>query len=129
MPAHFPLPTSEADIEASIHDLLLTAGFYPVKTDAALVVRGGRGRSHIPRGFPDMTFLYRLPGTSLCLAALVETKTASGKLRQSQVECHAELREVHGLHPHILRDVREAVALIAEARRLARLLKESCQER
>lgn len=125
-------PASEAEIEAAIRDLLLRAGWYPVKTDAALVTRGrtsGRvPRGHIPLGFPDMTFLYGLPGTIFCLAALVETKTLTGKLRDSQIERHAELRDLYGLHPHILRDPQEAVALTQEARRLAALLKDRCQK-
>lgn len=124
-------PASEAEIEAAIRDLFLRAGWYPVKTDAALVTRGrasGRvARGHLPLGFPDMTFLRALPGTTLCLAALVETKTATGRLRQSQVERHAELRDLYGLHPHVIRDPQEAVALIREACWLIGLLKERSQ--
>ncbi|WP_081790813.1 hypothetical protein [Deinococcus phoenicis] len=120
-------PATEAEIEAALRDVLLRGGFYPVKTDAAMINRGSRGRGSIRTGFPDLTVLHPLPGTTLCLAALVETKTVTGKLRQSQIERHAELRDLYGLQPLILRDPKEAVALIREARRIAGLLKERSQ--
>ncbi|MFC3834772.1 MULTISPECIES: hypothetical protein [Deinococcus] len=119
-------PASEAQVEAAISDLFLRAGWYPVKTDAALVTRGSRRRvksGHIPSGFPDMTYLLGLPGTGLCLAALIETKTATGQARDSQVERHAELRDLYGIAAHIVRDPREAAALIAMARRVVGALK------
>lgn len=119
-------PASEAQTEAAISDLFLRAGFYAVKTDAALVTRGSRRRvksGSIPTGFPDMTYLLGLPGTGLCLAAVIETKTATGQLRDSQVERHTELRDLYGITPHLIRDAREAAALIAMARRIVGALK------
>lgn len=87
-----------------------------------MVKRGhGPKRGHLPPGFPDLTVLRRLPGTPLCLAALIEVKTETGTLEPSQVERHAELRTL-GLSPQIIRDTEAATALIAEGHRLAALL-------
>ena len=118
-------PASEAEIEESIGDLLKLHGWYAVKTDAGQVKRGSstRKRGHIETGFPDMTYLLALPGTGLCLAALVETKTDTGQLRPSQVQTHAKLRQQYGLAVHVLRDAAEARTLIAEARLLVAALK------
>lgn len=120
-------PASEAEIESSVSGLLLRYGWYPLKTDAGQVTRGGRTRKrgHIETGFPDMTYLLALPGTGLCLAALIETKTEKGKLRPSQVETHAKLQRQYGLAVHIVRDVAEATALVTEARQLVGALKEA----
>ncbi|QLG10492.1 hypothetical protein HLB42_06710 [Deinococcus sp. D7000] len=41
-----------------------------------------------------------MAGTSLCLAALVETKTVNGQLSDARVEKHAELHDQYGLHAH-----------------------------
>lgn len=103
---------SEAQTEAQISDVLTRHGRYPVKTDAALVIRGwGRvSRSHIPQGFPDMTYLLALPGTPLGLAALVEK--------------HAELHDQYGLHAHVLREPPPALALVTEVRRVVGLLRD-----
>ena len=121
------LAATEAEVEATVCDLFIRAGWYAVKTDAATITRGaGRGRVQrgtIQTGFPDRVFLLSLPGTPLCLAALVELKTATGRMRDSQVEKHIELRELYGLHPQIIRDVTQAQHLIAEGLRLKRLLK------
>ncbi|AFD27746.1 VRR-NUC domain-containing protein [Deinococcus gobiensis] len=115
-------PATEREIEDSIRALFLQAGWYPVKTEAGMVKRGhGLKRGHLPPGFPDLTVLRRLPGTPLCLAALIEVKTATGTLEPSQVERHAELRTL-GLSPQIIRDTEAATALIAEGHRLAALL-------
>ncbi len=115
-------PATEREIEDSIRALFLQAGWYPVKTEAGMVKRGhGPKRGHLPPGFPDLTVLRRLPGTPLCLAALIEVKTATGTLEPSQVERHAELRTL-GLSPQIIRDTEAATALIAEGHRLAALL-------
>lgn len=124
-------PATEREIENSIRDLFLRAGWYPVKSDSGMVARGTRGRvqrGHLPLGFPDLTMLCALPGTTLCLAALIEVKTLSGRLRDSQVQRHAELRDLYGIHPHVIRDAREAVALIQEARRVAAILTGPCQK-
>lgn len=113
-------PATEAQIEAAITDLFLRAGWYPVKTDAGMVSRGRSQsrvqRGHIRTGFPDMTYLLGLPGTGLCLAALVETKTQTGKLRSSQIERHTELRDLYGIEAHVIRDPQEATKLIKAAR-------------
>lgn len=132
MPRPTPRPqASEKDIEAALRDVLAYGGFHTVKTDAALVTRrtaerssafGTRGHGSIPSGFPDLIALHPLPGTTLCLAALVETKSALGTLRDSQLALHAELRDKYKLHPHVLRDPGDATLLIAEARRLRALL-------
>lgn len=115
------LSASERDIEAALRQALTLGGFHVVKTDAGMVGRGS-GRGHIASGFPDLVCLHRLPGSTLSLAALIETKTATGRLRESQVTRHAELRDVYGLTPHVLRDPAEALLLIQEARRLRALL-------
>ena len=118
-------PASEKEIEAAISELFLRHGWYPLKTDAGQVTRGGRTRKrgHIKTGFPDMTYLLALPGTGLCLAALVETKTDAGQLRPSQVETHAKLRRQYGIPVHVVRDAADARTLIAEARFLLGALK------
>ena len=118
-------PASEKEIEAAISELFLRHGWYPLKTDAGQVTRGGRTRKrgHIETGFPDMTYLLALPGTGLCLAALVETKTEAGKLRPSQIETHDRLRHQYGLAVHVVRDAAEARTLIAEARFILGALK------
>lgn len=118
-------PASEKEIEGAISALFLRYGWYPLKTDAGQVTRGGRTRKrgHIETGFPDMTYLLALPGTGLCLAALIETKTEKGKLRPSQVEAHEKLRRQYGLAVHIVRDAAEARTLIAEARFILGALK------
>lgn len=115
---------TEAQTEAQISNILTRHGWYPVKTDAALVIRGwGRvPRGHIPQGFPDMTYLLALPGTPLCLAALVETKTVTGTLSDAQRAKHAELRDLYGLHTHVLRE--PAQALVGEGRRVVGLLRD-----
>ncbi|AFD25813.1 hypothetical protein DGo_CA1886 [Deinococcus gobiensis I-0] len=77
---------------------------------------------HLPAGFPDLTVFRRLPGTPLCLAALIEVKTETGTLEPSQVERHAEL-VTYGLSPRIIRDAGAAAALIAEGNRVAALLR------
>lgn len=118
---------SEAQVEALIRDLFLRAGWYPAKTDSGMVTRGtGRRvqRGHLPIGFPDLTMLHALPGTALCLAALIETKTATGKLRDSQVERHAELRDLYGIQAHVIRSPEQAVHLITQARRVIGALKD-----
>ncbi|GGJ65195.1 hypothetical protein [Deinococcus aquiradiocola] len=118
---------SEAMIEAAVCDLFTRAGWYALKTDAAQVTRGARharpARGTIDVGFPDRVFLLSLPGSPLCLAALVELKTATGRVRASQVARHAELRDRYGLKPQIVRDARQAEHLIHEGLRLRRLLK------
>ncbi|QLG11019.1 VRR-NUC domain-containing protein [Deinococcus sp. D7000] len=122
---------TEAETEAQISDILIRHGWYPVKTDAALVIRG-RGRvprSHIPQGFPDMTYLLALPGTPLCLAALVETKTVIGKLSDAQTAKHAELRDLYGIRTHVLREPAQALALVGEGRRVVGLLRDRQQGR
>lgn len=118
-------PATEREIEGAIRDLFLRAGWYAAKTDAAMVVRGkGRvARGHLPLGFPDMTFFLGIPRSGLCLAALVEVKTATGKLRDSQEECHQELRDLYGITPHVIRDAAQARTLIAEALRVCAVLK------
>lgn len=120
-------PTTEREIENAIRDAFLSAGWHPVKTDAGQITRGqkpgGRARGHIRRGFPDMTFLLGLPGTGLCVAALVEVKTATGKLRPEQVQMHAELRAHYGIEPHVLRSPQEARALIQTGRHLQAALR------
>ena len=118
-------PVTERETEDSIRALFLQAGWYPVKTEAGMVSRGTRGprHGHLPAGFPDLTVLRRLPGTPLCLAALIEVKTATGTLEASQEKRHAELR-ASGLSPQIIRDLGAAADLIAEGNGLAGLLRE-----
>lgn len=117
-------PKTEREIEDSIRDLFLRAGWYALKTEAGMVKRGQRGpkSGHLPNGFPDLTMLCRLPGSPLGLVALIEVKTDTGELRPSQVKCHGELRAC-GLSPQIIRDADEARHLIAEAQRLSGLLR------
>lgn len=118
-------PATEAQTEAAIRDLFLRAGWFPAKTDAAMVSRGRSRvqRGHLPLGFPDMTFLLGLPDTDLCLAALVEVKTQSGKLRDTQIEMHRTLRDLYGIRPQVIRDAADALNLIHEGRRLTAKLK------
>lgn len=103
--------------------LFLGAGWYPAKTDAGMVQRGtGSTRGHLERGFPDLTVLRRLPGTVLCLAVLIEVKTATGELNEHQVEFHERVRTLHGIQPQVVRDVDEARTYIAQANTLVGLL-------
>lgn len=113
---------SETQVESQIKALFLRAGWFPVKTEAGMVARGGRP-GHLPAGYPDLTMLRALPGTDLCLAALIETKTASGRVRASQVKCHADLQAQYGIRAHIVRDPQQAVHLITQARRIVSALK------
>jgi len=106
---------SEADIEAQLVDLLGRQGLLPVKTEA------GRSGHRLPAGFPDLLGFLPLPGSPFALVVLVELKTATGKLRKSQIEYHALLR-AHGLTPLVVRDPQAALALIDEGRRLRRVL-------
>lgn len=116
-----PPSLSEAQIEAQVRDYFLRAGWYPVKTDSAMVIRGTRGRvsrGHLPIGFPDLTMIRSLPGTDLTLAALIEMKTPTGRIREAQVERHAELRDLYGIPVHVIRDPTQATHLITQARRI-----------
>ena len=116
------MPLTEAGTEAQISDILQRHGWYPVKTDAALVIRG-RGhvpRCHIPLVSPNMTYMLALP---LCLAALEETKVPTGKLRESQLAKHAELKDLYDTHVHVLRHPVQALALVTKARRIVGALK------
>jgi hypothetical protein len=115
----------EREIEAAVRDLFITAGWKPVKTDAAMVIRGGRGarRGHIDEGFPDSIYVLGLPGLTLSLAAVVELKTATGTLRDKQIEMHQHLQLVYQITTVIIRDPQEALHLIAEGRRLRSLIR------
>ena len=116
---------TEREVESAIAELFERAGWKAVKTDAAMVSRGtGRvQRGHLPLGFPDMTFFLALPGSHLCLAALVEVKTKTGKLRPSQIEMHRTLQDLYGLTPHVIRDAADALNLIQEGQHLTRRLR------
>ncbi|MCD0156254.1 hypothetical protein [Deinococcus sp. 6GRE01] len=111
-------PRTEADTENQIRAAFLAAGWYPVKTDAGMIRRGQKKKhGHIPTGFPDMTFLYGLPG-GLALAALVEVKTRTGTVSPDQIHMHRTLRQQYGLTTHVMRTAAEAHDLIAHARTL-----------
>lgn len=114
---------SESSIEAQVRDLFVRNHWYPLKTDAALVVRGGKRHGTIQTGFPDRVFLLGLGAEKLLtLAALVELKTDTGKLSGDQVDRHRELREWYDINPHVIRTPEQALHLIAEGKRLQRLL-------
>ena len=118
-------PPSEAQTEAAMSALFKRCGWYPVKTEAGMVAKATRGRKRkgtLPAGFPDMIFLKGVRGTRLCLAALVETKSPTGKLSPEQIKRHAELA-MYGIRVTVVRDLREAQELIAEARLLLGALK------
>lgn len=117
----------EREVEAAVRDLFLKAGWYPVKTDAAMVTRGsGRGRvkrGHIEAGFPDFIYLFALPGLPLALAAVVELKSPTGELRDDQMDMHRLLRDLYRLTPHVVRSADDALHLIQAGLELRRLLK------
>jgi hypothetical protein len=115
---------TERQVEAQVRDLFLRAGWYAdLKTDAALVVRGGRRRGTIQTGFPDRVMLLGLGG-GLCLAALIELKTDTGRLSTEQVEMHAHLRDAYRIHPHTIRSPQEAVGIIRAGLALKAALKD-----
>lgn len=109
-------PSTEAEIEAAISELFIRHGWYPVKTDAGMIRRGSSKfqRGYIRSGFPDMIYL-KGNGAGSCLAVLIETKTATGKLSAAQKERHAELKNLYGIHVHVVRDPAEALAIIQSA--------------
>lgn len=119
------LDASEAQTEAALTDLFLRSGFYPVKTESGMVAkatRGRRTRGTLPSGFPDMLYLKGIPGSLLCLAAVIETKSPTGQVRLNQQERHAELA-MYGIQVHVVRDVRQGRELVAQARRIEGALK------
>lgn len=110
-------PLTEAQLERSVHDRFLSAGWYPLKTDAATRVRGGKG-GHIETGFPDGVFLLGLD-CGLCLAVVIELKEPKkGKLSDDQVRVHKKLRAHHNIEPHIVRTTAEVDGLIRLGRTL-----------
>jgi len=117
----------ERQIEATVRDLFMTAGWKPVKTDAAMVIRGtGRGRvqrGHIEAGFPDCIYVLGLPGLQLSLAAVVELKSATGTLEQDQIDMHQHLKLAYQITTVVIREPQEALHLIAEGRRLRTLIR------
>lgn len=119
------LTPSEAQTEAAVRDLFLRSGWYPVKTDSGMVARATRGRKTrgtLPIGFPDDAYFKGLAGTRLCLAALLELKSPTGRVRLSQQERHAELA-MYGIQVSVVRDVRECQEVIAQARAIEGALK------
>lgn len=120
---------SEAQIESQVRDLFLRTGWYAdLKTDTAMVNRGqSKGRKHgtLPLGFPDRVFLLGLPGFNLTLAAVVELKTATGRTRPDQTECHELVASAYDIPAHIIHSPEEALHLIAEGRRLRAILEAS----
>ncbi|WP_407543801.1 hypothetical protein Q0M94_28375 (plasmid) [Deinococcus radiomollis] len=118
-------PATERQVEAAVVDLFLRAGWHSVKTDAALVIRGGRRRGSIQAGFPDRVFLLGLGAEALLtLACVVELKTDSGQLSPDQIDMHNHLRDHYRIHPHVIRSAEQAVHLIRAGQVLQARLKE-----
>lgn len=116
---------SEAQVESQVRDLFIRAGWYSeLKTDAAMIARGsGRRRGHIETGFPDRVFLLGC-GLGVCLAAVIELKTDTGRLSPEQVDMHHHLRETYGIHPHLIRTPEDATPILALGRQIRKALKE-----
>jgi len=107
-----------------VRDLFIRAGWYSdLKTDAALVVRGGKRHGTIKTGFPDRVFLLGC-GLGVCLAVLIELKTESGRLSDEQRDMHHHLRETYGIHPHLIRTPEEAKQIVALGRQIRKVVKE-----
>jgi len=112
---------SEHDVEQQAAELLTRHGWYALKTDAGNVRRGQAKAGDLPSGWPDMVFLLSLGDDLLCLAAIVEMKTAKGQLRPDQTALHGELRLLYRLPVRIVRDPEEVHAVIERGRQLRRL--------
>jgi hypothetical protein len=116
------MTATEAQTEEQTADLFRRYGWEPVKTDAGTVRRGGGKHGSLPDGFPDMLFLLSLPGSALCLCAMVELKTRKGRVRDSQHAYYRHARTL-GLSPQIVRTPEEALSLIDEGRRIRSALR------
>ena len=108
-------PTTEAEVEAQMSELFVRNGWKPLKTEAGMKKRSGHA-GYIPAGWPDMAYFLALGKTGLCLSALVETKSTTGKLRPDQVSLHAELRQEYGITVHVVRDPQDALSIIQKGR-------------
>ena len=113
----------ERDVEQQAAELLTRHGWYALKTDAGNVRRGQGKAGDLPSGWPDMVFFLSLGDDLLCLAAIVEMKTAKGKLRPDQTALHGELRLLYHLPIQIVRDPEAVQAVIERGRELKRLLR------
>jgi hypothetical protein len=111
--AEFRARASERSIQSAIVALLRLVGLPHSVTDASLVFDDkGKviGRAVETDGWPDVTV--SLPPAGRLLG--IETKSKSGKLRPSQIACHAWLRS-SGAVVIVPRSVEEvAAALVAE---------------
>lgn len=125
--AEFRAHASEQSIRSGIVDLLRLVGLPHSVTDASLVFDDkGKvsGRAVETDGWPDVTVA--LPPSGRLLG--IETKSREGKLRPSQIKCHAWLRNSDAvvIVPRSVEEV--AAALVAEGIRhqaLDRLLQQS----
>ena len=110
-------PITEAEVEGQMTELFIRNGWKPLKTEAGMKKRSGHA-GYIPAGWPDMAYFLALGETGLTLAALVETKSATGKLRPDQVALHSELRREYGITVHVVRDPQDALEIIRTGRAL-----------
>ena len=109
--AEYKARASERSIQSAIVDLLRLIRLPHSVTDAALIFDNKgkvRGRGVRTDGWPDVTV--SLPPLGRLLG--IETKSLNGKLRPSQIACHAWLRSSGAvvIVPRSVEDV--AVALI-----------------
>lgn len=112
---------SERDVKQQAAELLTRHGWYALKTDAGNVRRGEGRAGDLPPGWPDMVFFLSLDDDLLCLAAIVEMKSAKGKLRPDQSGLHSELRLLYRLPVQVVRDPEAVRAVIERGRELRRL--------
>lgn len=110
--AQFRERASERSIQSGIVDLLKLIGLPHSVTDASLVFddRGKAcGRAVETDGWPDVTV--SLPPSGRLLG--IETKSKDGRLRPSQIACHAWLRD-SGALVIVPRSIEEVASVLLE---------------
>jgi len=117
----------ESALEDELRTYLLRTGFMVIKTDAArrYVPGKSQGGRALPPGFPDLLAMTSIArGSRLFLGALLETKSAIGELRPSQIAFGRELDSWDIPH-HLVRSLDELqeLELLVEARTIRQVLK------
>jgi hypothetical protein len=106
----------ENPLRSAVVEYLRLKGYVVAVTDAALSVCkecGTLNRASVDEGWPDVSGVRKVivGGQYIGQALFVETKTARGRLRPSQIACHAALRAAGAVVvvPRSLDDLRRAI--------------------